>query len=303
LTDPIDLGTKALTIRAGSGYVPVIRPSSVALKAEAKLLQTGSSLTLEGLELHHEALPETSRGLIGTLAAPLYLTNCQLVLNHGKDAQTMAVEPPNPSRGQMRNCLVVAPGNAFVLHDHPRLQWTIDNCLIATTTAFYMQTPAENAPTTRLRLSRNTLVSFEGIFAVGPDDALADRLRDPAGKPVVPILIEAEETIWQTLGVLSVICESEKFPKGLPVEEQRRALSKLVQWRERGNVHGLVDEPYLNLRVPPTGLLKGVAEWNTFWGLKDTGSVQGPILFRGDPKTLLVEVPEDITPDDFRLVE
>src|SRR5262249_45622035 len=109
LTDPIDLGTKALTIRAGSGYVPVISPSPAPLKAEAKLLQTGASLTLEGLELHHEALPETSRGLIGSLAAPLSLTNCKLVLNHGKGAATQAVETTNPTRGQLRNCLIVAP--------------------------------------------------------------------------------------------------------------------------------------------------------------------------------------------------
>jgi hypothetical protein len=303
LTNPIDLGNKALTIRAGAGFVPVIRPSPAALKAEAQLLLTAGRLTLEGLELHYAALPETNRGLIGSVAAPLYLTNCKLVLIPGKGAATVAVETTNPTRALMRNCLVVAPGNAFLLHDHPRMLWTIDNCLVATTTAFYVQTYADTAPGTKLRLNRNTLVCVEGIFATGPDDALADRLRDPAGKPVVPILIDVEENVWQTLNVLNVRSESEKFPKGRPVEEQRKALTKLVQWRERGNAYGLAEEPFLNLRVPPTGLLKNLTEWNAFWGLKDTGSLQGPIFFRDDPMALMREVPEDITPDDFRLLD
>src|SRR5262249_1341839 len=59
--DPIDLGAKALIIRAGAGYVPVIRPSPAAVKSNEPLLKTNSSITLEGLELYHEGSPEPAR--------------------------------------------------------------------------------------------------------------------------------------------------------------------------------------------------------------------------------------------------
>jgi hypothetical protein len=303
VTDALNLGPKALTIRAGSGFVPVIRPSPAAFKAEVHLLRSDGSLTLEGLELHHEGIPGRSSGFIGANSVALYLTNCKLVINPGEGSLTWVVEATDPRRGQMRNCLVVAPGNVILFHDHPRVQWTLDNCLIATGTAIALGTQADNSPGTNLRLSRTTLVGLEVMSVGGPEGVLADRLRDPAGKPVVPLRIEAEETVFQVVGVLSLNSASEKYPKGLPVEEQRRALTKIVQWRERDNAYGLAEDPFLTLRVPATGLLKGLAEWNTFWGLKDTGSLQRSVLLRGDLKALMREAPEDITPDDFRLLE
>src|SRR5262249_22236447 len=46
VTDPLDLGTTALTIRAGSGHVPVIKASLAAMKSDAPLLNTRASLTV-----------------------------------------------------------------------------------------------------------------------------------------------------------------------------------------------------------------------------------------------------------------
>src|SRR5262249_50601419 len=85
-TDPIDLGAKAPPTRAGSGYAPVIKPSpAAAMSDSAELFRTNSRLTLEGLELHQEGLPETSqginRGIVGSTSGPLYLTNCKLIVS------------------------------------------------------------------------------------------------------------------------------------------------------------------------------------------------------------------------------
>src|SRR5439155_2837062 len=110
-----------------------------------------------------------------------------------------------------------------------------------------------------------------------------------------------EDNICQVGRVFYLNSETLKSPQGLPVEEQRRAIPKLVRWHERGNVYSLGKEPFLGLHAPWSGLLKDLAEWNQFWGLKDTGSVQGSVRLRGNPKAMVAEAPEDITPDDFRL--
>jgi hypothetical protein len=45
-----------------------------------------------------------------------------------------------------------------------------------------------------------------------------------------------------------------------------------------------------------------VADWEQFWGLKDTGSSQGPIRFRGgDVRARAAAAPGQLTPDDLRL--
>src|SRR5262249_46325285 len=150
-------------------------------------------------------------------------------------------------------------------------------------TAFVVPAYPDNSPGTSFRLSRNTVVSVECIYTDGLGDELADRLQENGGKPVIPTLIDVEENIWQTVGVLSVNCgTSKKYPKGLPVEQQRRDIPKVMRWRERGNVYGLAEAPFLNLRAPATGLLKDLDEWNSFWGIKDAGSVLGKVRLRGD---------------------
>jgi hypothetical protein len=299
VSGPIRPGAKALTVRAGPGYVPVIVASRVLAEGDFHLLWTEGRLVLEGLELH---LPRDSEylELVSAVSAPLYLTNCKLVIsNAGKRTGTIGVDAYNPARGQLRNCLVVAPGNAVMFRDSPRLQWAVENCLIVSTTGFYLAAHADNSPGTKLRLSRNTLLIYESVAAAA-EGGLTDRLLDPAGKPVAPLLIEAEETVFQPY-VFNVRISSPKFPDGLPLADQLRVTSKAIQWRERRNVYGPGNVPMLAVMDPYRNFFKNLTEWNKFWGLKDTGSVEGAVLLRGNPLDLMAERPEAVTPDDFRL--
>src|SRR5262249_5932438 len=132
-----------------------------------------------------------------------------------------------------------------------------------------------------------------------PEGAPGDRLHAPTTKPVVPVRIEMEKNVCQLWRAFSFISASSKSPKGLPVETQQRVIPKLIRWHEDRNIYDLSDESFLN--VSPTGLLSGLAEWNKFWGLKDTGSMQGAVRLRGNPKNRIARAPESITPDDFRL--
>src|SRR5205807_638831 len=47
---PIDLGTKALTLRGGTRFSPVLKLAAEAVQADLPLLTTRAALVLEGLE-------------------------------------------------------------------------------------------------------------------------------------------------------------------------------------------------------------------------------------------------------------
>src|SRR5262249_15385483 len=85
LIDRMEL--KNLTIRAGPGYAPVLKPSLALAKTDvSSLLEIKGPVTLEGLELHHEGPPgkpgsdSTSHDILGSESGPLYLANCKLVV-------------------------------------------------------------------------------------------------------------------------------------------------------------------------------------------------------------------------------
>lgn len=307
LTDPVDLGLKALTIRAGSGFTPVIKPSLAAENSDApELLRTDSRLVLEGLELHHEGLPETSqrihRGVIGSKSAPLFLTNCKLIVGRRKlAATTYALASTGASSGHARNCLFVSPECGMLIWDVHGTSWSVDNCLIAASSEAVGLYPNESDPAVpKLRLSRNQLVGRHVVLVPGPGGALVKRVRDKSELPG-PAVIETEENVIQAWRMFNLNSSNADTPEGLPVEEQRRLLPLMISWRERGNVDGVTDKSFLNLHVPGIGLLNGLTEWNEFWGIKDSGSMQGPVRLRGNLDALLAETPDAITPDDFRL--
>lgn len=308
LSDAIRLGTKALTIRAGAGFAPVIEPSQTPVKEFPLLLGAEGTVILEGLELH---IPQRSAYLclVGSNSAPLYLANCKLVVDQGRHGESRwAVDGNNALRGQMRNCLLVAASTGIMLKCQPGMQWTIDNCLSATLGDALYVGPISDDPFagTKLRLSRNTILTRYGVFSLsGPSEPVGDQLR--AGKSFVPAFVEVEGNICQAGYAFYLNSESPKHPRGLPISEQRQAISKLIRWQEHDNVYSLANKAFVGLHgsvdAPGvvTWLLKDQAGWNAFWGLKDTATTMETVRLRNDPSALLEEAPEDILPDDFRL--
>jgi hypothetical protein len=308
VTDPIRPGAKALTIRAGAGCAPVIESSQMPVKDDPYLLRTEGRLVVEGLELR---IPRHSeyRALVGSRGAPLYVCNCKLVVNEGRLPETRyAVDAVGSPRGQVRNCLIVVPSEGVVLYCQPGMQWTIENCLSATlATALWVGPQSDNPFSgTKLRLSRNTFLTRDVVFSLsGPGEALADQFR--AGKSIDPALVSVESNVFQAGYAFYLNSQTPKHPLGLPIQEQRQAISKLIRWQERTNVYGRGIESFIGLHGSSERpnvsnvLLKDLAEWIAFWGLKETGTLHDTVRLRGDPRELVEETPDDILPDDFRL--
>ena len=57
VTEPIHIGDRALVIRAGTGFRPVIELSASGIQADEPLLDTRARLVLEGLELRRMGPP------------------------------------------------------------------------------------------------------------------------------------------------------------------------------------------------------------------------------------------------------
>src|SRR5262249_47094407 len=203
----------------------------------------------------------TERVILGSESGPLYLANCKLVVK--PYGNTRAIEGASVPRGQLRNCLIVSPWVGMHLYYSSGTQWTVDNCLIAAAQVAQWGHENNNAPGAKFKLTRNTLVANHHV-GVLIEDALAEKLRDKAGKPVPPAFIEMEQNICKVGSMFHMDSVTAKSPQGLPIEEQRAALAKLFHWKEHANVYGSGAESFLYLHSSASGLLKDLAEWNKY---------------------------------------
>src|SRR5262249_28807098 len=106
VTDPIDFGNKAITIRAGAGHAPVLTANTKAKEGGA-LLTARSALALEGVELRYDARSDKVERYLISSSATLSIANCKLLLPSGIDSQPTAISW-NSQSGRIRNSLIVA---------------------------------------------------------------------------------------------------------------------------------------------------------------------------------------------------
>jgi hypothetical protein len=309
--EPVKIVDKALAIRAGAGFRPMLELSADGVKAGAPLLHTNAPLVLEGLEFFRTDRPDSPRSdhaqVIRSERASLSIAHCRFVVKGEKSLASAIVAVQSP-RCEVRHCLLVGPANLGVNWRSPPVgRWTVDNCLIAVRNGpLYLHLHPENVPESQARFTRNALVG-NASFGLNIYDQLVDRAEGKAGKPLVPLRVEAEENLHPGNYVL-VLNEGSAKRALLPLSEQRAVLPKVLAWHEQGNVHGPLGKDFLgvwNAAAPDKahGSLPGVAEWNQFWGLQETGAVPGPLRLKGgDLLARLATAPETITPDDFRLL-
>jgi hypothetical protein len=301
-TEPINLGRTALTIRAGAGYWPVIKPNPAGNQRFKALLETEALLVLEGLELQRVD-PDAPwdgmwRGIVSSSNAPLHAANCRFVARNFH----YGISAASPTC-QLRNC--------EFLCEHTGVGWgpaqggsrlLIDNCLQATGLIGLGNRAPDDTEPASVRLTRVTsLASYVFLrFDFGPE-RWQRLLKADRGTRIMRV--EASGNVFDAGRVLADLVIDRDVPDG----EVAPFLATGVAWQGLGNLYA-VKGPYVSLTAPggkvlrSGGTVKSFADWANFWGAAETGSTTGHVRYQGgDLIAKLRDTPERVAPDDFRL--
>jgi hypothetical protein len=258
---------------------------------------------LEGLEFHcperENAEPDRYLRLILAPRASLHVANCRFVVK-GDNADVIVLANASATC-EVRNC-------QFVGAIHGCLGWwslaeghlLLDNCLaVCPGHGVNFSDRESDLNGVSLDVTNNTLVSYRPIhFAL--DAGVPGR---PAERPApVARLNAAGNIVHGGDAAFGFSVENERQP--LQAAEIQAQLSRLLSWHDQRNLYA-EGVPFLVLGsnlLRPTIALKSQSDWEAFWGLPATDSLQARIRYEGgDLRARLASTPEQITPADFRL--
>jgi serine/threonine protein kinase len=305
LTPPVKIAIGTLAIRAAAGFRPVIGLTPNSAPAHEPLLRCEGPLTLEGLEFQRLNQPAWNTGdsapsIISTEGSALNIANCRF-----------RSDPPVPNRPyhlycvqtgatvlRVRNCELYIPTEVSISSWGRTIE--LDNCLHLGRLALGFDSIKARSG---IRISRNTLVTNNSQLIhvhFGVDlDTLADV---GTGKKVK---LEATGNIFDSVYVLQF---GEGDFRTTPIEpDQAEAIFRsALAWTGKENVYTASREFYFTWsqgnRVLPNHGPQDLEGWRKFWNSPETGSVEGRIHYQGgDLIARLIDEPEKLTPDDFRL--
>ncbi|HEY7310532.1 MAG TPA: serine/threonine-protein kinase [Gemmataceae bacterium] len=321
--EPITLAGKALTIRAGKGCQPVVQPKDG--KLADPMLETDAPLVLEGLTLQcweprqaKEGHPERN-SLLLLWKAPLHAAHCRFRaktscvavwasespvcdLRHceiGGPELHAGVDWMTPSKGRLllENCILVAGSHGLVIHQ----KWaTGKGCTVQlrgnTLSAYllldyWLWTPFKDVSSYWFPLARNM--------------GLHESVR------MVPIQIDARDNLLDTQAYVLDFMQIDQT-KPLSAKDAAAALPRLISWGDRRNVYPAQPHPFLRLSAANCGEVlrtpvsppdvATAADWEGYWGSKDTDSIHGKFQYQGgDVRLRGKSNPEQILASDFRL--
>jgi hypothetical protein len=304
---PIAIGGSALTIRAGSGFRPVLKISQA--NPDDDLISTSGSLVLEGLEIRDltkDRSPSPRYSLIFATGKSIHLANCRLVQEEPLKIRFNLHLITAPSTIILRNCEFYTPGTAIAsfANDFP-IRLVMDNCLgLGYGPATYLH-HSHDTNAVSLEYRRNTLATSVGAimgFSVAPGPLIpgvaeTKRVRFEASANVFDV--RGEMLFFETLDPFRA---KANWQKAADVEA---VLAPLVGWREQRNVYSAgatsIKWSTKEGKVLPLGSVN-LKDWQRRWNLTNTGSFEGIIRFQGgDLLAKAAIAPDKITPEDFRL--
>jgi WD40 repeat protein len=318
LSQPIAIGAKALTVRAGEGFCPVLKLDPEKMpglrplvldtghQLDQPLLQTHGPLVLEGLEIQRGDYGEGQRPLVFSWRAPLHVANCRFLAK----PECQGIIPFESPLCEVRNCAFFANRwtNCVDWRPPPGGRLLMDNNLlsgaggVALAVHHYVPRSAPGLHDVSVRLTRNTYsVGSPVAFGFGswPD------LPAAGANGARPIRVESSANILDG--------QAPVYRFGLPVREAKdrqlnavqARLRAVLDWHEERNLYRAGGE-FVSLSfagpAEPLPGLRGPDDWRRFWGGGAVDARQGTIKYQGgDVVARAANAPEKLTPEDFRL--
>jgi serine/threonine protein kinase len=304
---------KALTIRAGGGFRPVLLLSSGGQAAQKPLLTAKGPLVLEGLDLEILDAPpvktsdqENTQTLVRVEGMSLHALNCRFGMKRLDGTPyallCVAANTNNSTAVEMRNCARLGSGQFLGLGRlAPQAQVGLENCLVAgdgPAVGCYVAPDLGAQFFTRITLRHSTLAlasSRAFLLSFDPTQAIFDPQK---------VSCQVESTGNVFVGPpLTVIQLGDKDVKPLPIGECQKQLRRLVSWWEKENLYVVpTGTDFFWMETDAVGevrsSLRDMRTWEQFWDLGDTRSYQQSVQFKKD---LPRNYKGDAVPEDFRL--
>ena len=238
VTEPITITGKALTLRAGNGFAPVIQLSPAGIKAAATLLETNAPLTIEGLEFQRLGADDPKvvqpRKLLESRRSPLFLSHCRFLMN-GRESRYAVLAQESPAL-EVRNSFL----NGEFIH---ALYWlrppggrmmVKNNVIAAGHIGLSIQQFGFDSGEASIRLDGNTfMANFTLHYYFDETDA-------PRKAGVAPMPLTATDNVFQSQRVMSFIRHKKYVPVDFKGAEAR--LRELLVWQDRRNLYRVPEE-------------------------------------------------------------
>jgi len=285
--DPITI-YKALTIRAGSGFRPVLLLSSEGQAAHKPLLTARAPLVLEGLDLQLLGAPALkvdntdaqTPALVGVEGTSLHVLNCGFGMKRldGTPWALMCVAANKSTTVEMRNCERLGSGQFLGLGWlAPKATVGVENCLIAgdgPVVGCYLAPDLD----ARISVRHCTLVqtSYHALLL-----AFAPRAAD-----LKKASCQVESTANVFVGPpLTGIQLKGNLVNPVPMEECKNQLHQLISWSEEENLYAVptgTDFFWMETEAVSgvQSSFRDMRAWEQFWELANTRSYQQPVQFK-----------------------
>jgi len=292
VSSPVEI-RHALWIRAGAGFHPVITGNSNdPPQGRVPLLFARCPVVLEGLEVQCR----TKGNCVLNAWAPLSATNCRLANLPGPVAVT------TPFDCHLRNCELLAPDAPLAFWLQSDARFVVENCVAV---GHINLGDVDVTDQASVQLWGNT------ILAPFPHETLVLSAFEMAGwdKPDAraarPIQIRALGNVFDTSARMLHFFQNDKLDRHLTPAEAEAFLIRRLQWRGEANLFPM-RRTYLAFSLDgqpgSTDRLPALADWNRFWGLSNTGSIEGEIRYQGGDLMVRAQTHlERLVLDDFRL--
>lgn len=300
VTPAIRNDNRALVLRAGAGFWPVLQIDAKSLNANRPLISTGGPLVLEGLHFWHVEDKPASAGaysLIFCGEAPLSVTHCRFFIKGNRNLTALGtLKSP---RVQVRHCEFAGGGMTVAINcgDFASFhQVEVADCLCWGAPHFVnLQHYSSFVPREiAVRLHRNTFVGHEAVTHY-----YAQLPAPPANPDLRPLLIEARENIFDAGMVFGLIVNE---PGKFQPDVDQPLLPRCLAWNESKNLYtgGLLRVG--QHRGKYLDVIKSQKDWQIYWGLKDTDCLPGRLRYQGgDVRAMKAAGPDRLTAADFRL--
>ena len=286
---------RALTIRAGKGFRPVIRFTgdvkvigSDGREVALTCLHATAPLVLEGLEFQRIAEKQSDSGFEVMINSwkSTHVANCRFLAKNKNMCLFAAA-------GEVRNCAFIClDGNSVTTNSYHGGRLLIDNCYHAGGQVSFFGAPGLSEAT--IRLSRNTLCGRWSRFAFGTGG------RKDAKQQGKMVRIEAIGNVFDGPHCMVFVRHA---------DEDERDLPNQVTWQGEQNLYA-VSDAFLQLMLfgkkyvyhEPATPVKTLADWRRFWKSPEANSIEGRVRYAGgDLLDRLARDPEQLSPEDFRL--